>query len=115
MLILEKQIDIFCNPINGAEPFKKWLMHLEKIDKAIVINRMKRVRQGNYGDYKSVGDGVLELRFNHGFRIYFTEVDNVIILLLCGGDKSTQQKDIKKAKEYNKILKEKGIKNCIRN
>ena len=44
MLILEKQINIFCNPINGAEPFKKWLVHLEKIDKAIVINRMKRVR-----------------------------------------------------------------------
>lgn len=44
MLILEKQIDIFCNPINGTESFKKWLVHLEKIDKAIVINRMKRVR-----------------------------------------------------------------------
>ena len=70
---------------------------------------------GNYGDYKSVGDGVLELRFNQGFRIYFTEVDNVIILLLCGGDKSTQQKDIEKVKEYNKILKEKGVENCIRN
>ena len=70
---------------------------------------------GNYGDYKSVGDGVLELRFNQGFRIYFTEVDNVIILLLCGGDKSTQQNDIEKVKEYNKILKEKGVENCIRN
>ena len=70
---------------------------------------------GNYGDYKSVGDGILELRFNQGFRIYFTEVDNVIILLLCGGDKSTQQNDIEKVKEYNKILKEKGVENCIRN
>ena len=62
------------------------------------------MKLGNYGDYKSVGDGVLELRFNQGFRIYFTEVDNVIILLLCGGDKSTQQKDIEKAKIINKEL-----------
>ena len=80
-----------------------------------MYKRLKRLQIGSYGDYKSVGDGVLELRFNQGFRIYFTEVDDVIILLLCGGDKSTQQKDIEKAKEYNKILKEKGIENCIRN
>ena len=62
---------------------------------------------GYYGDYKSVGDGVFELRFffGPGYRIYFAEEDDTIVILLCGGDKSTQAKDIEKAKEYLKDYK----------
>ena len=59
---------------------------------------------GNMGDWKSVGDGVNELRVKYGscFRIYFSKLDNVLLLLLCGGDKSSQAGNIKKAKEYLK-------------
>ena len=114
MLVKTKEIIVYKDSRNRM-PFIEWQNSLQKTDRLIVYKRLERLKLGNYGDYKSVGDGVLELRFNQGFRIYFTEVDNVIILLLCGGDKSTQQNDIEKVKEYNKILKEKGIENCIRN
>lgn len=69
---------------------------------------MDRVEQGNFGDYESVGDDVCELRFffGSGYRIYFGEVGNTIVLLLCGGDKSSQKKDVKKAKEYWKEYQE---------
>jgi putative addiction module killer protein len=58
--------------------------------------------RGHYGDYKSIGNGVYELRFTFGsgYRIYFAEQDNVVVLLLCGGDKSTQRHDIELAKNY---------------
>ena len=115
MIVSEKLVYKFFLKRNNKVIFDEWLEKLEKINQIIVYKRLKWLQIGNYGDYKSVGDGVLELRFNQGFRIYFTEVDNVIILLLCGGDKSTQQNDIEKVKEYNKILKEKGVENCIRN
>ena len=60
---------------------------------------------GNFNNYKSVGDGVFELRFffGAGYRVYFAFDGENVILLLCGGDKSTQNDDIKKAKEYLKI------------
>ncbi len=61
---------------------------------------------GNYGNYKNLGDGIFELRldFNSGYRVYFSEVGKEIILLLRGGGKSTQTKDIKLAKQYLKEL-----------
>lgn len=60
------------------------------------------MKYGNFGDYQSVGDGVFELRlhFGAGYRIYFGVVDNTIVLLLCGGDKSSQARDIVRAKVY---------------
>jgi putative addiction module killer protein len=59
------------------------------------------------GDYKSVGEGVFELRFHfgRGYRIYFGMIDNVIVLLLCGGDKNNQAKDIKKAQHSGKNIR----------
>ena len=103
MLVKTKEIIVYKDSRNRM-PFIEWQNSLQKTDRLIVYKRLERLKLGNYGDYKSVGDGVLELRFNQGFRIYFTEVDNIIILLLCGGDKSTQQKDIEKAKIINKEL-----------
>ena len=61
-----------------------------------------RLEEGNFGDYRSVGEGVFELRLHlgSGYRIYFGEVDNKVVLVLCGGDKSTQQRDIDNAKTH---------------
>jgi putative addiction module killer protein len=76
----------------GKEPFAEWLDSLRDtrtIDK--IEKRLKRVQLGNLGDYKSVGEGVFELRIKYrpGYRVYFGQVGNVIILLLCGGIKNT--------------------------
>ena len=69
--------------------------------KAAVVRRVARLRDGNAGDAKPVGEGVSELRIDHGpgYRVYFAWRGAVILLLLCGGDKSTQAKDIAKAKQ----------------
>ena len=64
--------------------------------------RLDRLELGNFGDCKPVGEGVLELRldFGPGYRVYFAEDGPIIVLLLIGGDKNTQTKDIKTAKAY---------------
>lgn len=64
--------------------------------------RLERLGSGNFGDCRSVGDGVFELRIHigAGYRVYFGEVDRTIVLLFCGGDKSTQTRDIQRAKTY---------------
>jgi putative addiction module killer protein len=82
---------------------EEWLNTL-KDQKAVlkIDHRLRRVRLGNLGDYKSVGDGIFEFRIDYGsgYRIYFGQRGTRLILLLCGGDKSTQQKDINLAKLY---------------
>lgn len=81
--------------------FEKWLKSLkEKIAKAKILMRLERMEEGNFGDVEPVGDGLSELRIHQGkgYRIYFGNKNNQIVILLCGGDKSTQQLDIKKAK-----------------
>ena len=64
--------------------------------------RLDWIVLGNFGDYRTVGGGVFELRihFGAGYRVYFGEIDNTIVLLLCGGDKSSQTRDIERAKNY---------------
>ena len=66
------------------------------------------LESGNFGDYKSVGEGVFELRLHigKGYRIYLAIVDDMIVLLLCGGDKSSQQRDIERAKTFWSDFKE---------
>ena len=88
---------------NDRVPFLEWLYSLKDVQgKAKIKERLKRVRLGNLGDYRSVGEGVFELRINYGpgYRVYFGQVGEIIVLLLCGGDKSSQEKDIRKAQEY---------------
>lgn len=65
-----------------------------------VLVRIGRLERGNFGDVKSVGDGVRELRIAHGpgYRLYFAERDGTVVLLLCGGDKGSQARDIRAAK-----------------
>lgn len=88
---------------SGYEPYTAWLASLkDKKTRQRIRVRIRRLQSGNYGDYKPVGDGVSELRlfFGVGYRIYFGEEDGNIIILLCGGDKSSQNRDIKTAKAY---------------
>jgi putative addiction module killer protein len=70
--------------------------------KAKIRERLKRISLGNLGDYRSVGEGVFELRIDYGsgYRVYFGQIGSTIVLLLLGGDKSTQERDIRQAKEY---------------
>ena len=87
----------------GNGPFEDRLNSLGDVKARRKIKlRLDRVSLGNLGDYKSVGEGVCELRIDYGggYRIYFGQVGFTIIILLCGGDKSTQQKDIRQAQEY---------------
>lgn len=103
-----REIELYITP-NGKIPFSDWLDSLkDKRIKAEVSRRLERATAGNLGDHKSVGDDVYEMRITYGpgYRIYYAEVDNKIVLLLCAGDKNTQVADIKKAKEYWKDYQE---------
>lgn len=91
--------------LKETEDYSRWLRKLRDLNaKAAILKRMVRVGNGNLGDYKSVGSGVLELRIDYGpgYRVYFTMRGVELILLLIGGDKSSQKSDIKFAQELNK-------------
>lgn len=76
----------------------------DNIAKIAIVRRLGRLENGNFGDSKFVGDSVFELRIDVGkrYRIYFTNKEKEIVILLVGGEKSTQDEDIKKAKEMAK-------------
>lgn len=94
--------------IEKTAEFDKWFRKLNDLKaKAKILFRIQKLENdGHFGDCKSVGEGIRELRVNFakGYRIYFKEKDGKLIILLIGGDKSTQQQDIKKAKEIWKEL-----------
>lgn len=90
------------NQILETELFSLWLEQLkDQKAKDKVLDRIDRAEEGNFGDHKSLGDNVSEMRLTHGpgYRVYYTKFDNLVFLLLCGGTKPTQKKDIKIAKE----------------
>jgi putative addiction module killer protein len=95
--------------IEKTDEFDKWLRKLKDIRaKAIILFRIQKVENlGQLGNCESVGQGIRELKIDYakGYRIYFKEKEGKIIILLVGGDKSTQRKDIEKAKEILKIIK----------
>ena len=103
-----REIQIYRAP-NGRALFIDWLKSLRdrRARKRIQV-RLDRLETGNFGDCGSVGEGVFELRlqFGPGYRVYFGEVDQTIMLLLCGGDKSSQVRDIEQAKAYWREYKE---------
>lgn len=87
----------------GLDVFATWIDGLrDRQAVARVLVRIDRLALGNFGDCKSVGGGVSELRIDwgSGYRVYFARVGQAIVLLLCGGDKRTQQRDIEHAKAY---------------
>ena len=89
--------------------FDKWLRKLKDLHaKAKILLRLQKLEQDeHFGECEAVGDGIKELKINYakGYRVYFKEKDGKIIVLLIGGDKSSQQSDIEKAKEIWKLLK----------
>jgi len=88
--------------IQKTDKFDGWLLGLaDQKAKAKIASRIERLGLGNPGDVKPVGEGVSEMRVPHGpgYRVYYKQTGKTIVLLLCGGDKSTQEKDIKQAKE----------------
>lgn len=94
----------------GKEPFALWLFDLDKNTRATVSARLDRISLGNFGDCKSLKNtsGIYELRIDcgPGYRIYFGRQGATIIILLTGGDKSSQNRDITKAQKYWLIYKE---------
>lgn len=103
----EKEIRYYVTE-NGKKPFLEWFSAIkDPVTKTRIKRRLERMKEGLYGDYKGIGGRLYELRldFGAGYRIYFTEHGNEIVLLLSGGDKSTQNKDIEIAKSYLEELK----------
>jgi putative addiction module killer protein len=96
---------------SGHKPFSKWFEALKDTKaKSLILNKLDRVKQGNFGDTKPISNGVRELRLHisPGYRIYYAKEGNKIILLLCGGTKSKQQNDIAKAIRYLSDFKIRG-------
>lgn len=87
----------------GKSPYADWLEGLrDKRAKAKILMQVDKMELGLLGDVEPIGDGLSELRIHYGpgYRVYYGKEGQQVFLLLCGGDKSTQPKDIKKAKEY---------------
>jgi putative addiction module killer protein len=108
MEVKERSIKTY-EQADGKKPFEEWLNDLKDgLSRARIRSRLDKVATGNFGDFRSVGDGVSELRFTFGpgFRVYYALKDEVIVVLLIGGDKSSQEKDIEKAKELWNDYKE---------
>ncbi|MEX9253855.1 type II toxin-antitoxin system RelE/ParE family toxin [Pseudenterobacter timonensis] len=95
-----------------TETFRRWEQNLkDKRARTLVAARLFRLANGLPGDVKPVGEGVSELRIHYGpgFRLYFTSQGEVLIILLCGGEKSDQKKDIVLAKMLARALKNEEI------
>lgn len=93
--------------IRQTEAYARWFDDLrDSVTRARIDIRIRRLSIGNTGDAKSVGDGISELRINYGpgYRVYFTRRGLSVIVLLAGGDKSTQDRDIREAKALAKNL-----------
>ena len=94
---------IYYETSDGKKPVQEWLYALKDVMVRTKLRvRIDRVKLGNFGKCAPVSQGVMELKldFGPGYRIYFGQMGQTLIVLLCGGDKSTQSKDIKKAQEY---------------
>jgi putative addiction module killer protein len=93
--------------VRQTEEFSSWLHRLRDA-KAVarIVGRMRRMEMGNPGDAKSIGQGIFEMRIDYGpgYRIYYVHRGAQIVILLCGGDKRTQQQDIKQAQKLAETL-----------
>jgi putative addiction module killer protein len=88
---------------DGRDPFQEWLRKLrDPVAKGQVVKRVNRIEAGNFGDHKFCREAVWELRIDKGpgYRVYYALPGTVVVLLLCGGDKGSQDADIERAIEY---------------
>lgn len=94
--------------VSGKAPYQEWASSLDKPVRARISARVARFEDGHFGDHKQLGDGVCEARFfiGPGYRVYFAIHGGQVILLLTGGDKSSQDKDVRNAKEFFKVYLE---------
>lgn len=100
--MMNRTLRFFCKS-DGSIPVLEWLHSLrDSRDRKRIQVRLDRITLGNLGDYKAVGKGVSELRlhFGPGYRVYCAEDGHEVVILLCGGDKSSQSEDIAKAHAY---------------
>lgn len=100
MPIRPQQLEIFCRA-NGTEPFTRWLGGIAaRHVRASVLDRLTRVEAGNFGDMRAVGDGVLELRVHlgPGYRVFLARDGPARVVVLLGGTKATQRRDIAQAR-----------------
>jgi putative addiction module killer protein len=108
-MLQERTAIYYKDYMTGKEPAKVWLESLKDVfGQAKIYVRIQRAEQGNFGSHRSVGQGVWELKVpvGPGYRVYYALEGSEIILLLLGGDKSTQTKDIAQAKKYLKAHQE---------
>lgn len=99
---MEYEIKIYSTE-NGNEPFREWLDSLKDFDtQALIFQRLQRIKLGNFGDCKPINEGLWEFRIHHkaGIRIYYARIGQRLILIVGGGDKRSQKRDITKAKKY---------------
>ena len=95
-----------------SEEFDAWLTALkDRVGRARIISRIRAAEAGNFGDCESVGEGVSEMRIHvgPGYRLYYTRHREVVYLLLLGGDKSSQRRDVKRAIEMARIVKQEKL------
>ena len=92
----------------GKEPFSEWVNSLSKSLKYRIYQRFSRIEENNFGDHRSLRSKLYELRFHFdsGLRVYYTKTNDKIVILLNGGNKKSQKKDINKAREYLKEFTE---------
>jgi putative addiction module killer protein len=95
--------------VRQTETFANWFVKLrDKKAKARIQARIDRMEMGNFGDFAPVGQGLSEMRifYGTGYRVYFVQRGSILVILLCGGDKSTQASDIDKAKKLAQQLED---------
>ena len=100
---------LFYRHTNNKIPVVEWLKTLDKPIRTRIQDRLTRIEQDdNFGDFKKIDSELSELRFNfgRGYRIYYSEINNIVVLLLNAGDKKLQSNDILKAKEYFTIWRQ---------
>lgn len=102
MEIKPREVRNYVTP-DGREPFEEFLNSLkDRKTRAVIRERINRIHLGNFGDHRRLAGDLYELRIHYGpgYRVYFGDLDSVIVILLCGSSKKTQRRDIQKAKEY---------------
>ena len=96
------------NAVITTQVFREWLHRLkDERGRMAILRRISRVEQGNFGDHKPVGEGVHELRVpvGPGYRVYYLQTGEAIYVLLVGGDKSSQRRDIATAKQMAAVIR----------